>query len=466
MNESGQQPPQQADDPVYSVGELNRLAGEMLEGGFGSIWVTGELHEIRHYAGSGHWYFTLKDEQSELRGVMFKGDNQRVAQIPHQGDQLNLMGKLTIYGQRGQYQFVARRMEAAGEGLLLKRFEELRRRLTAEGLFADERKQALPSCPRSLAVVTSPAGAAVRDVLSVAARRAPLLPITLVPATVQGDRAPASICRSLDLLEEWNERSEEGFDAVLLCRGGGSLEDLWAFNEEAVVRRVAALKIPSVSGVGHETDFTLTDFAADLRAPTPSAGAEILTETQNTWPTLLQDARRQLQAEAQRNLERADGQLRAVQSRLVSPRKRLEQQTQRTDELAERIQQSLHRGLAEQRGQLNAMARLLLGQVQGRAALRQGRGRMQMLTGALTQQAANLTQYRTARLDQLQMALRSMNPLSVLQRGYAVVRDSAGAVRTDTSGLQVGDKLEVQLARGGLQTQIEKIQEEPEHGSE
>ena len=425
---------------VYNVGELNGAASDLLEEAFNSVQVTGELHEIRRPA-SGHWYFTLKDEQHELRCVMFRGDNQQVAKVPVQGDQILLRGRLTIYRQRGQYQLVVRQLEAAGEGVLLKRFEELRRRLTAEGLFDPERKKPLPPCPRHLALVTSATGAAGRDVLAVAFRRAPLLSITLVPAQVQGDRAAPSICRALDLCESFSEtagsRGLRPVDAVLICRGGGSLEDLWAFNEEAVVRRVAGMKIPSVSGVGHETDITLTDFAADLRAPTPSAGAEILTEAQSLWPAAVADQALQLDRNVRRTLKTAADSLAILQDRLTSPTRQLQQRQQRLDEMEERLQLSARRSMADQQRKFADLNRRLSDHLRAGTALR-GPGR---------------------RINALQASLRALSPLAVLERGYAILTDEAGRACTDAASVNPDDRLNARLARGNLKVRVESVSE-------
>lgn len=448
----------QQDEHIYSVEELNGLASELLEEAFPSIQVTGELHEIRR-PGSGHWYFTLKDEQAELRCVMFQGDNRQVTEIPNQGDQISLSGRLTIYGQRGQYQLIARRMKPAGIGLLLKRFEELRKRLIDEGLFDEERKKELPPVLQHLALITSSTGAAARDVLTVMARRAPLLPVTLVPAVVQGDRAPSSLCRAMDMVEQMRHQDLPPFDAVLLCRGGGSLEDLWAFNEEAVVRRISALSIPCVSGVGHETDFTLTDFVADLRAPTPSAAAEILTEKPQSWPVLLADRERYLAVHVEQAMGRQRQYLVALSKRLLSPARRLEQQAQRADEMSERLQRGMQRTLSAQGNRLRSATRFITNGGYAKSALAQGQQQLQNVYRELANTVAAQKRQAEVQLERQQLKLGALNPHSVLSRGYAILRDQAGLVRSDTRGMQTGDAVSAQLAQGRLELSIEAVED-------
>ena len=254
---------------VLSVTALNRRARQLLETHLPLIWVEGELSNLSCPA-SGHWYFTLKDEHAQVRAAMFRNRNQRIGRPPEPGQQVLVRGRISLYEQRGDYQLIVEHLELAGHGLLQKRFEEIRERLAAEGLFAAERKRPLPALPGCLGVITTPSGAAIHDILRVLRRRFPALPVYLYPAQVQGKAAPGDLVAAIELANR-----HDACDVLILARGGGSLEDLWSFNEERVARAIAASRIPIVCGVGHETDVTIADFAADLRAPTPSAAAEL-----------------------------------------------------------------------------------------------------------------------------------------------------------------------------------------------
>jgi len=257
---------------IISVSEINRRAKSILEENFPLVWIQGEVSNF-FSAASGHWYFSLKDESSEIRCAMFANKSHRITFEPKDGDHLVLNGTLSIFEGRGQYQIIVEHIELAGEGALLKAFEELKKKLLTEGLFDDSLKKKLPSYPRSIAVVTSPDGAVIQDIINVLSRRSPFFNLTVVPTLVQGEKAAPLICEAL------NKASNlESIDLIILARGGGSIEDLWAFNNEEVARAIANCPIPLVSAVGHETDFTISDFVADIRAPTPSIAAEIISQ--------------------------------------------------------------------------------------------------------------------------------------------------------------------------------------------
>ena len=257
---------------IISVSEINRRAKSILEENFPFVWIQGEVSNF-FSAASGHWYFSLKDESSEIRCAMFANKSHRITFEPKDGDHLVLNGTLSIFEGRGQYQIIVEHIELAGEGALLKAFEELKKKLLTEGLFDDSLKKKLPSYPRSIAVVTSPDGAVIQDIINVLSRRSPFFNLTVVPTLVQGEKAAPLICEAL------NKASNlENIDLIILARGGGSIEDLWAFNNEEVARTIVSCPIPLVSAVGHETDFTISDFVADIRAPTPSIAAEIISQ--------------------------------------------------------------------------------------------------------------------------------------------------------------------------------------------
>jgi len=340
---------------VYSVSRLNREARLLLETGLPALWVEGELSNVARPS-SGHWYFTLKDADAQVRCAMFRSANARVRVVPRDGLQVLLRARVSLYEPRGDYQLIAEHLEEAGEGVLRRRFEELKARLAAEGLFDAAAKRPLPRLPRRIGVITSPTGAAIRDILHVLRRRFPAVPVILYPVPVQGAAAAGAIAAALRLA---GERAEA--DVLIVARGGGSLEDLWAFNEEVVARAIRASRIPVVTGVGHEVDFTIADFAADVRAPTPSGAAELAVPDAAEWRRQLDGAAARLATAAGRRLARAAERLAWLVGRLrrVHPRERLARRAQRLDELEARMRRALVQRLAASRARLLAASRTL-----------------------------------------------------------------------------------------------------------
>ena len=269
----------QSNREILSVGDLNRAARQLLEGQFAMVFVEGEISNFARPS-SGHWYFTLKDSSAQLRCAMFRNRNQSIRFAPANGQQVIVRGKISLYEGRGEYQMIAEFLEEAGDGALRRAFDKLKSQLEAEGLFAEYTKKVIPAMPRHIAIITSPTGAAIRDVLQVLKRRFPAINVSVLPVAVQGDEAPAQIVRALS---QANQYVEDPFDLILLTRGGGSLEDLWAFNTEPVARAIFASQLPVVCAVGHETDVSIADFVADLRAPTPSAAAELISPDGAEW---------------------------------------------------------------------------------------------------------------------------------------------------------------------------------------
>ena len=341
---------------IYTVSELNRAAGQTLEHHFSTVTVEGEIGRFTA-ASSGHWYFSLKDQAAQLDCAMFRSQNRRVKPLPGVGDRVRVQGRIGIYETRGSFQLVVETLEQSGSGALAQAFERLKKRLEAEGLFARERKQALPELPEHLAVITSATGAALQDVLKVLRRRYPILPVTVVPVVVQGDEAVPQIVAALQTVQRI--KAEPPIDLLLLTRGGGSPEDLWAFNEEELVRAVADCSLPLICAVGHEIDFTLAEFAADRRAPTPSAAAELLSPDTQLWGQQL----RQQSAELERRLLDRCSELARnlghLRRRLRHPRGYLESHAQRTDELHNRILKAQARRLQEVEPQLQTLRREL-----------------------------------------------------------------------------------------------------------
>ena len=416
---------------VLKVGQVNRLARQLLEKHCSSLQVEGEISDF-FCAASGHWYFTLKDEEAQLSCAMFRGDNRRSTEEPQAGDRVVLAGHLSLYEPRGRFQMIVSHMEAAGLGELQQAFEALRRMLAAEGLFDAARKQPLPDWPRHIALLTSPGGAAIRDVLSVLQRRCPLIPVTLVPTPVQGPEAVPGILAALELAGQAAASMHPPFDVILLTRGGGSLEDLQSFNEEQVVRAVAASPLPVVSAVGHEIDFTLTDLAADFRAPTPSAAAEQLSPERELLLAELAATEMSLGSLALKRIRGARERITWLRRRLRHPRERLQQLGQRTDEL---------------------QLRLMRGQQRRRQQQQQ---RPASAWRALLQATTRCVRERQARLEATAAQLDLVSPLATLRRGYAAVTDSRSRIVRTAAAVEEGARVKARLGKGSLLCLVEE----------
>jgi len=440
---------------VLTVSALTRQARLLIEEHFGLVWVEGELSNLRTPA-SGHWYFTLKDADAQLRCAMFAGRNRAVRTRPREGQRMVVRGRLSLYEPRGDFQLIAEHMEAAGEGALRAAFEALKARLADEGLFDAEGKRPLPAYPRHVAVISSASGAALRDVLHVVARRFPGLAVTLLPVQVQGDGAEADLVAALGRVGTLSPSA----DAVLITRGGGSLEDLWAFNLEPVVRAVAACPVPTVSAVGHQTDVTLVDFAADLRAPTPSAGAELLTPDRHALARQYAALALRLQQAQRRQLARLARDAAALRRRLVDPRRRLQVRMQRADELDERLRRAVDRRRQRAAAELAAAARAL-GLLHPRSRTRAAGERLQQLTARLDGGLRATVRSRRETLRQGARTLQAVSPLATLDRGYAVLTreaGSAGRAVTQVGQVTAGEALFAQLADGVLELEVTAIQ--------
>lgn len=403
---------------VLTPSQLGALARDLLEGSFPMVWVEGELGSVSRPA-SGHVYFNLKDARAQLRCAMWRQRAGLLRFAPRDGIQVLLRGRLTVYEARGDMQLSVEHMEEAGEGALRRAFEELKARLAAEGLFAPERKRPLPRFVRRLGIVTSPSGAAIRDVLHVIERRLPLLEIEIVPSPVQGAAATAQLVRAL----RWAGASGR-YDALLLTRGGGSLEDLWCFNEEALVREIAACPVPVLSAIGHEIDTTLADYVADLRAATPSAAAELLVPDRNELQALLQRQGARLQTAMQRRLDalaqRADRAWLRLQGQ--RPHARLERGALRLAEMQRRLDMQRRRLLDTRSEQLRQLA-MRLQHRHPAATLTLHHARLERALMALVRAQAATLDRRGVRLHALARALHAVSPLGVLERGYAILRD-------------------------------------------
>ncbi|MEW6484547.1 MAG: exodeoxyribonuclease VII large subunit [Pseudomonadota bacterium] len=437
---------------IFSVSRLNATVRRLLEHEMGRVWLTAEISNFTRPA-SGHWYFTLKDDNAQVRSAMFRNSNQRVSFRPQNGQQVLVRATVTLYDPRGDYQLIVESMQPAGEGLLQQQFLELKTRLDTEGLFATQHKQPLPSPASQVGVITSASGAALHDILQVLGRRDPSLPVVIYPTAVQGNEAAAGIVRAIELA---NQRRE--CDVLIVGRGGGSLEDLWCFNDERVARAVFASKIPVVSAVGHETDITICDFVADLRAPTPSAAAELVSRNQTELLRQLLSQQQQMEmamdyylARRQQSFSQLGHRLNQQHPQLRLSRQQtllLQQQRQLQSAMQQQLQQhSQHFEQLSQRLQRRQPQPLIY---QGSRQLSEARYRLQQ---ALEKQLSESRQ----RFGTLAVQLESASPLATLARGFSVTTGSNGDVIKETRQVQAGETLRTRLNDGWIESEITAI---------
>ncbi|MDO9224726.1 MAG: exodeoxyribonuclease VII large subunit [Pseudomonadota bacterium] len=429
--------------PILSVSELNRLARLALEKALPSCWVAGEISNLTR-ASSGHWYFTLKDAQAGVRCAMFRNRNQFVDWQPREGDRVEVRAQPTLYEARGDYQLIVEAVRRAGAGALFEAFLKLKAKLEQEGLFAPECKRALPPYPRVIGIITSPQAAALRDVLTTLKRRWPAAAVVLYPTPVQGVEAPAGLRAALAHAAQRME-----CDVLLLVRGGGSLEDLWAFNDEGLARAIASSPIPVVSGVGHETDFTIADFVADLRAPTPTGAAQLATPDREDLAQHLDHLnRRQIHAR-RRHLDALGQRLDSLARRLRHPARQLAEQRRHLGHLADRLRLARLARVERARQRLVRQSERFQAAKPKPMALREQTARLQT---ALSRAWANHPDRN--RLAALAAHLGHLNPQAVLERGYSITRDAQGKVIRDGAPLREGDMLELSFARGGASVRV------------
>lgn len=392
-------------EKVMTVSELNRLANQVLTQHFPLFWVSGEVSNLTR-AASGHWYFSLKDKKAQVRCVMFRGRNSQLDWVPKEGDEVEARCNVTLYEARGDFQLNIESLQRAGLGALFEKFEQLKRQLQSEGLFDERNKQPLPALPTRIGIVTSPNAAALRDVLSTLNRRMPSIPIVIYPTPVQGRGAAVTIANAIQIAHERQE-----CDVLIVCRGGGSMEDLWQFNEEVVARAIANCSIPVVCGVGHETDFTIADFVADVRAATPTAAAELTTPSQQGLMQHLTQLKQQLSRLILSNIQQQQLNLDHLSKRLVSPAQQLKQQQQSVQELGFRLKNSM-------------------------------------------QQTVQLQQQQLLRLTQ---NLQHLNPLAVLTRGFALVENAQGEVVDTATKIKPNESVHIRFAQGEASATINQI---------
>ena len=435
---------------VLTVTELTTDIKALLEETYPFIWITGEISNLRSPA-SGHFYFTLKDSDAQILAVMFKVQNRALKFIPEDGMSITGFGRITVYPPRGNYQLIVEYMEPAGAGALQAAFEQLKRKLAGEGLFDVSRKRKIPFLPAKVAIISSPTGAVVHDIIRVIHRRFPDMPIEILPVKVQGDGAIQEIVSAIRLL---NTRIDA--DVAILARGGGSLEDMAAFNSEAVARGIFDSRVPIVSAIGHETDFSIADFVADLRAPTPSAAAEMVVPVKADLAYTLVSFTRRLGFRLRQNLLENRGSMEKLCRRLVHPKRRLDDLKLKLDDQGIRLNQAAMRQLQASRERLAWRTERLLVNTphQLAAALQEkiDRRRNIMRSSIL----ADLNR-RRARIESLSGRLRALNPAAVLERGYSITRSlPEQAIVTDAGQVQTGRNIEVILARGGLTCRVER----------
>ncbi len=440
---------------IYSVSRLNREVKWLLADSFPKLWIEGELSNFSRPA-SGHWYFTLKDKQAQVRCAMFRRQNMTVDFVPEDGMQVLVRAQVGLYEARGEFQLIADAMEEAGDGTLRRAFEALKKRLEAEGLFSPECKRPLPPWPERIGVVTSPSGAAIRDILSVLKRRFPALEVIIYPCQVQGEAAKLEIARAI---EQANRHRQ--CDVLILSRGGGSLEDLWPFNEEIVARAVRGSHIPVVTGIGHEIDFTIADFAADLRAPTPSAAAEAVSPDGAALRRHLGSLEERLENWMRHYLNQCRRQFQWLDQRLsrLHPARQVEEKVQRLDELASRLPRAQQSILLNFRHHLGTQA-ARLDRHHPAARLRQASASLGQLQGRLEQLVVHELETRRMRLAELGRALEAVSPLATLDRGYAIVSNQKGHVLTRSGQVRPGDEIRVRLARGRLSCDVKEVHDD------
>lgn len=437
---------------IYTVSRLNSEVRLTLELQFQQLWLVGEVSNFVA-AASCHWYFSLKDQAAQVKVAMFKQANRYATVRPQNGQQVLIRARISVYEPRGEYQLLAEFIEPAGAGLLKQQFEQLKAKLAAEGLFAPERKQPLPVNPRRVGVITSPTGAAVRDIITVLARRAPGIELIIYPCQVQGDTAAAQLRNMLSTAIRRNE-----VDVLIIGRGGGSIEDLWCFNDEALARAVAECPIPIVSAVGHEIDFALTDFVADVRAATPSAAAELVSPDQSQYLVALTQLQQRLSRAVRRQLAQQQPRLLQLQQRLqqLHPQRRLEQQQQRLDELQLRLQRRMQQHLQTARRQHSYLQQSLQ-HLSPAKAIKQQQLQLQQLAKRLQQAQQQQLKYSSQQLARLSAQLHTVSPLATLARGYSISFDSQQQALTSSAQLKVGDAINTRLAQGSFNAVVTQV---------
>ena len=440
---------------IISVGELNRSAKMILESNFSSVSVLGEISNLAQPS-SGHIYFTLKDAEGSIRCAMFKNQKMRMNFTPKDGDQCVLKGQVSLYAARGDYQLIVRQMQPAGVGNLMQQFEELKQKLDKEGLFDPLKKKDIPSPPKHIGVITSASTAALQDVITTIKRRAPSSQVTLSPAMVQGDTAPQAIIKALDLILLFNETSTNPIDIVLMTRGGGSIEDLWAFNNEDLAREIYDFPIPVISGVGHEIDFTIADFVADMRAPTPTAAAELVTEFQFQLSDRLQEIQLGLINGLRNILQINKQKLDLLESNLKSPQVILNEQKQKLDNIELRLKQSVEKKFLFSQQSL-ALLKQSIAEKNPYKIIKELLKDIDLLSKDMIKSFTYLVENKSKSLEKINSNLHAFSPLAVLDRGYAIVQNASGQAIKNSQEVQEAELVTTRLSSGSFKSKIAGI---------
>jgi exodeoxyribonuclease VII large subunit len=435
---------------IISVSALNRDAKRLLESEFPVLYVEGEISNFAR-PGSGHWYFTLKDAKAQIRCAMFRNRNQLVRFEPKNGQQVIVRGRISLYEGRGEFQMIAEFLEDSGDGALRRAYEKLKDQLQNEGLFDASRKAAIPEVPNHVAIITSPSGAAIRDVISVMQRRFPAVHISILPVLVQGD---SSVPQIVEAIEFANRYAADPFDLILLTRGGGSLEDLWSFNTEPVARAIDASKLPIVSAIGHESDVSIADFVADLRAPTPSAAAELITPDGSVWLDEFQEAERRLTQITNQLLEENRREVIHLSRRLRHPRSHLAELSQRIDEVERRLSAAMRNTISKNQSSLNQHKLTSPAQI-----VNNNTARLLRLQEKLLANEVHNRKRRASELGLLVSKLDTLSPLATLQRGYAIVSTEDGHIVTEANTVKTGDKIQARLQHGHVIAEVTEVAE-------
>ena len=443
-------------EEIISVGELNKSAKYLLENTFNNVSVIGEISNLSRPS-SGHIYFTLKDEDGAIRCAMFRNQNIKLNFSPENGDQCVLKGQVSIYAPRGDYQLIVKSIEPAGSGNLMQKFEALRRKLDDEGLFDQSKKMEIPPSPKHIAIVTSSSTAAFQDIISTVQRRAPGAQVSLSDATVQGDNAHISIIKALNRIINFNEINiENKVDVVILSRGGGSIEDLWCFNNEELAREIFSFPLPTISGVGHEIDFTICDFVSDLRVPTPTAAAELVTEFIYQFDDKLKNYKTNLYQAITNIFEDLKQFIDLNNSKLKNPTTLLREKSQRLDNIDLRLQQSQKSIIVNRSNEIN-MYVTLLKNTNPLLKLNVINEKIRRVLNNMNRGVKEKLKTNNNNLEKLYKNIKILNPLSILDRGYAIVTNDKGVALKSSKQVNNGEKLQARLSKGSIEVKVNKV---------
>ncbi len=436
---------------ILTVSEINQTANDFLNEAFPPLWVVGEISNFKEYGTSGHWYFSIKDAEAVLSCTMFRLQNNSLKFKPKEGDQVILQGKLSIYKKSGRYQLIANTMELAGFGELMRKYELLKNKLNDEGLYQKKLVNDIPIISSKIAVITSAHGAALRDVITTIQRRAPHVEIIIVPAKVQGEGSVKSILDAFNQLSQYNQH--EHIDSVIICRGGGSIEDLWSFNDEKLCRFLSEYHIPIISGIGHETDFTLCDFVANARAATPTAAAELVTEGASKLNEYFLSLKNALLKEIKSLIQKKNENLKTFVRLLRSPKQRLEEQYLRLDSLTEKLVSNQKNNIVKKKASLKIAMLSVLSRspeakiVQERNEIKK---RVKLLMGAIQK----LIFFKHSKLEIIVEKLQALNPSQILNRGYSITFDGSGKIISNAKDVKFDDVIYTRLHNGDVKSKV------------